>query len=97
MNPNTLIRHRRDLFLASRNPFAARWSTLQPQSLVLPTLASGPETDGTEPDEDADDDEFDDEDDEVNEDEDNDDDEAEQTAEPTGQFPDAPGVTTPIV
>ena len=45
MNPSSLIRHRRDLFVASRNPFAARWSTLSPLSAAqtpsaMPVAAS---------------------------------------------------------
>lgn len=94
MNPTAMIRHRRDLFVASRNPYAARWSTLrlqtiEPAVLALPVAAVP--TDPQPDDDDALDD--DDDDDEFDEDEDADDevdDDGEQTAEPAGQFPDAP-------
>jgi hypothetical protein len=89
MNPSTMIRYRRDLFVASRNPFAARWSTLQrlPPPVPVPLLSAGPDGAGPdEGDEDEGDEDFDD-------DEDADDDideERDQTAEAEGQFPNAP-------
>ena len=54
MNPSSLIRHRRDLFVASRNPFAARWSTLSPSPLpvthaqIAITSLAGPDDDRPE-------------------------------------------------
>jgi hypothetical protein len=95
MNPSSMIRHRRDLFVASRNPFAARWSTLSPLAVVaqvqvaMPLATASP--DGADPDED--DDLDDEDDDEFDDDEDTDDEVDEdtgQTAEPEGQFPNAP-------
>jgi hypothetical protein len=96
MNPSSLMRHRRDLFVASRNPFAARWSTLSPLSLAptplaIPAAASPDDADPEEEEEEEDLD--DDDDDEFDEDEDADDEvdeDSEQTAEPEGQFPNAP-------
>lgn len=95
MNPSSLMRHRRDLFVASRNPFAARWSTLSPLSLAQtpPTVPVADSPADADPDEDEvledeDDDQFDD-----GEDDDTDDEvaeDADQTAEPEGQFPAAP-------
>jgi hypothetical protein len=97
MNPNSIIRHRRDLFVASRNPFASRWSTLL---LTVPSTevprAAAPGGNGEVPEEDEDLDEDDDEDDDFDDEDDADDDEtgddegAEATAEPDGQFPNAP-------
>jgi hypothetical protein len=87
-----MIRYRRDLFVASRNPFAARWSTLSLPLLEQPILvfpvAGG---DGLEPDESEDlDDEDDDDFDEDDDAEDEPDEDTDQTAEPEGQFPNAP-------
>jgi hypothetical protein len=96
MNPSSLIRYRRDLFVASHNPFAAHWSILSPLPVthapIAKRLAAGP--DDEEPEEDTDLDDEDD--DEFDDDEDGDevDEETEQTAEPEGQFPGAPETLT---
>jgi hypothetical protein len=94
MNPSSLIRYRRTLFVASRNPFAARWSTLSPlpathAPIAMPS-AAGPDDEEPEEDtelEDEDDDEFDEDDEDADDEVDED---TEQTAEPEGQFPGAP-------
>lgn len=96
-----MIRNPRDLFVALRNPYAARWSTLAPLPLVQPlarTMAVVAGPDDAEPTDDddlddEDDDEFDDDDEEAG---DEDDENTEQTAEPDGQFPNAPNTLTDI-
>jgi hypothetical protein len=75
MTLSSKIRYDRDLFVASRNPFAARWTALAqlsaPSPFMVPALAAGPSDDEEEPDEDEDDD-----DDDFDEDEDGDEEDA---------------------
>lgn len=87
MNPNSLISHSTDLFLASHDPSDARCHALPSPAHAPMTwlLAADPDDEATEEEEEEEeDDELDDE------DEGADEDDIEQTAEPDGQFPDAP-------
>lgn len=86
MNPNSMIRYSADLFLASLVSFDAR-------AFALPSPAHAQITMLMAADEDEEDEEDDDDDDLEEEDADDEDEEedVEQTAEPDGQFPDAPG------
>lgn len=82
MHTSPMMRLQSDTFIAVRNPFASRWTTLLLQgaaSRPLPNEGADknaverkPQRENAEPDEDVED--------------------ADQTAEPDGQFPDAPDV-----
>lgn len=99
MNPNSMIKYCADLFVASRNPVAACWSTAQLPSLARTQIAmpwaagpddAEPEDEDLDEDEEEDDDEFDDEDEDAGDEDEDEENDVEQTAEPDGQFPNAP-------